>query len=71
MLDEDEREVPLAYNDPIPDWCPLIEIAYECDKDECENGCNNQDCFHTTDIDHAVNFNKLCDGKYMEKRRDI
>lgn len=26
MLDEDEREIPLAYNDPIPDWCPLIDV---------------------------------------------
>lgn len=46
-------------------------IVYECDKQECEGGCNNQDCFHTTDIDHAVNFEKLSDDKYMEKRRNF
>lgn len=44
------------------------KIAYLCDRKECEV-CNNMDCMHTLNIEHAVNFTKACDGKYMESIR--
>ena len=43
-----------------------IKIAYLCDKKFCEE-CNNPDCLHTFDIAHAINFECVEPGKYMEK----
>ena len=42
-------------------------IAYVCDQDKCDicHGGDNH-CKHTTDIDHALNFKKVDDGKYIE-----
>lgn len=41
-------------------------IAYLCDGKACEKGCPGTECHHTFDIDHAKNFEKLQDGRYME-----
>lgn len=41
-------------------------VAYVCDETACEKGCPRTECYHTLDIDHAKNFKKLINGKYME-----
>ena len=44
-------------------------VAYICDEKVCES-CRKDDsryCHHTTDIKHAVNFEEVGPGKYMEK----
>lgn len=46
-------------------------IIYECDKQDCEDGCNNPECFYTTNIEHAANFHKVLDGMYEENRRNF
>ena len=50
----------LEYKEPV-------SIAYLCDGKECER-CNYQDCIHTLDIRHAVNFEAGKHNKnlYME-----
>ena len=40
------------------------EVAYICDNKACDN-CTNDDCMHTTKIEHAWNF-EYKDGKYVE-----
>ena len=52
--------------DLIEDEKP-VSIVYLCDGKACEN-CNYQDCMHTHDIRHAVNFEagKHNDRSYME-----
>ena len=40
------------------------KIAYICDGKACVE-CTNDECKHTTNIDHAKNF-KCDDGKYIE-----
>ena len=49
------------------------KIIYLCDrKKECnKHGACGQDCKHTTDIRHAVNFISLGDGNYVEERPTI
>jgi len=42
-----------------------MEILYLCDRKACEN-CSPE-CRHTTDIYHAVNFEKCEGGGYWEK----
>ena len=37
---------------------PGTSILYLCDREKCEN-CDNVDCHYTSDINHAVNFEKL------------
>lgn len=43
------------------------KILYLCDGGQCET-CSNK-CNHTTDIDHAKNFNKEF-GVYVEKENN-
>ena len=43
----------------------MNNIAYICDRRACID-CTNDDCTHTTNIDHAKNFIKGKDGKYIE-----
>lgn len=44
---------------------------YLCDQRLCDN-CNYPLCKHTTDISHAVNFEKGLGGGYWEKeKRDL
>ena len=43
------------------------EIVYLCDRKACDE-CSWPTCQHTADICHAVNFEKVAEGKYMEKR---
>ncbi len=41
-----------------------IDILYLCDrkKEDCpKTHCSKEYCSHTSDINHAVNFNKFCD----------
>jgi hypothetical protein len=46
----------------------LSTVAYICDQERCEN-CSAETgfCYHTTDIHHAVNFEEVEPGKFMEK----
>ena len=50
------------YDNKSPD-----KVLYLCDGRQCET-CSNE-CNHTTDIDHAKNFNKEF-GVYVEKEND-
>lgn len=43
------------------------KVAYICDGRACDGDC--VECFRTTDISHAKNF-ELCGDAYMEKRVD-
>lgn len=45
-----------------------VKIAYLCDKKECEV-CNNPECMHTCNIEHASSFYKVDDDRYMEHFR--
>ena len=45
-----------------------MKIAYLCDRHECEF-CDNPECDHTENIDHAVNFKKVGPDIYMEGPR--
>lgn len=40
-------------------------VAFVCDRKQCEN-CSFPQCVHTTDIEHAVNFENF-GGLFMEK----
>ena len=42
------------------------KILYLCDEQQCSN-CSQTPCHHTMDINHAKNFKKIADGKYMEQ----
>lgn len=44
-------------------------VTYICDGKACEHCIQgeNRYCYHTTDIKHAVNFEEVGPGKYMEK----
>ena len=44
-------------------------VAYICDEKACEHCIHGEAryCHHTTDIKHAVNFEEVAPGKYMEK----
>ena len=47
----------------------MTKVAYLCDRNKCPS-CNttiDDLCHHTEDIEHAVNFEKVADGVYMEK----
>ena len=46
----------------------VAAVAYICDQERCEN-CSAETgfCYHTTDIRHAVNFEEVEPGKFMEK----
>ena len=43
-------------------------VAYICDQEQCDD-CSAElgFCYHTTDISHAVNFEEVEPGKWMEK----
>lgn len=45
------------------------KIYYTCDKRSC--GINHEcgECFHTTDIEHAVKFEKTKNGDFIERPR--
>lgn len=44
-------------------------VAYICDEKACEHCIQDESryCYHTTDIKHAVNFEEVGPGKYIEK----
>lgn len=50
------------------------DVLYLCDRKYCFGGCENPECKHTHDINHAVNFKK-CEGDsapyYEELERPI
>ena len=48
---------------------PNKTIAYACDQKVCDY-CTYPLCRHTTDIQHAKNFEELEEGKYFEKEND-
>ena len=41
------------------------KIFYYCDRRKCDK-CNNENCDHTSDITHALNFEKDECGNYVE-----
>lgn len=50
-------------------WTPKARrVAYLCDELACKK-CNPDFCQHTTDIEHAANFEDVGSGTYMEKSR--
>lgn len=53
-----------VYIDDRNFWYNDKKVLYLCDGGQCEI-CSNE-CNHTTDIDHAKNFNKKF-GLYVEK----
>lgn len=40
-------------------------IVYVCDREMCGDSCHDE-CTHTSDIDHAKNFQKIAENKYAE-----
>lgn len=44
----------------------MTNIAYLCDRHDCEI-CDNPDCNHTFNIEHAVNFKCFAPGCYSEE----
>ena len=44
----------------------MTNIAYLCDRHDCEI-CDNPECNHTFDINHAVNFKCFSPGCYIEE----
>lgn len=54
------REVNAVYiDDP--------EVLFLCDWEACDIGIDCLGCNHTTDISHAKNFEKVAEGRYVEK----
>lgn len=45
-----------------------IEVAYICDREACGDNCSFPTCCHITEIEHAKNFKRLSDEKYIEVR---
>ena len=47
----------------------MYDVAYICDEKACEHCIQGESgyCHHTTDIHHAVNFEEVAPGKFMEK----
>ena len=45
------------------------EIFFHCDHRACNGTCNNCNCDHTNDIDHARNFYRA-GNSYVEKAPD-
>jgi hypothetical protein len=48
-----------------------MTIMYVCDKKACGKICPNEDCNYTSNIKHAINFNKIGGGKnltYIENK---
>lgn len=43
------------------------KVAYICDRRACPEESCDRGCQHTTDIAHAMNFDRVGDNKYMEK----
>lgn len=49
---------------------PTERIAFICDRKKCKN-CN-PDCLHTTDINHAANFEKiLAPDTWLERKPTV
>lgn len=44
-----------------------VDVAYLCDQHACGIDADCLECHHTTNVEHAKNFKKLGNGKYMEK----
>ena len=47
------------------------EVLYVCDRTRCENCSNQDDCFMTSDINHAANFVDAGNGIYIEQTQAI
>ena len=57
------REVNAVYiDDP--------EVLFLCDWEACDIGIDCLGCNHTTDISHAKNFEKVAEGRYVEKEEN-
>ena len=64
----ENNEVALVIEDIKKCLIDIPAVAYICDTKLCENGsCQyGGECHHTFDINHAVNFKKLTNNKYVE-----
>lgn len=65
---EDDKRVNVP-NIPFvkkPEKDNQTKIAYFCDRKQCGEACSYPVCERTTEIDHAVRFEKLEDGIYAE-----
>lgn len=69
MLPDGTKEPISLFTDDRPTDCPLVWIAYACDREQCPD-CSHLDCEHTTDITHAKNFECVESHKYIEKQED-
>lgn len=47
---------------------PPVRVGYICDRKFCEE-CDNPECHHTLDINHAKNFELIADNEYWEKEQ--
>lgn len=47
-----------------------VKVLYLCDKKACNGSCPNDDCHHTYDVKHAVNFETqiVADRTYFVER---
>lgn len=43
-----------------------MNIAYVCDRKACGENCVFPKCQHTEDINHALNFEKIDENKFIE-----
>lgn len=46
-----------------------VDIVYLCDGKACGDNHECMECKHTSDISHAVNFEKLDDSHWLEKEK--
>ena len=47
----------------------MNKILYLCDTKDCCTSCNHTECKHTSNIEHATNFERKIDGSYWEKEQ--
>ena len=47
----------------------MSNVAYICDRHDCEF-CDNPECRHTFNIEHAVNFKRFDGDKYIEEPKE-
>lgn len=52
----------------IADRIETFQVAYLCDRKKCE--VCHEECRHTLDIRHAVNFRRVHADKYIEMEEE-
>ena len=46
------------------------KVIYLCDRKQCGDECTYPECKHTTKMEHAVNFEMLETGIWVEKEKE-